>query len=329
VTGSTTSRSVKILSITGWCRNGSTILGNVLGEVPGVFHVGELHFLWKNASGRGANSRCGCGAEVSNCPFWSQILPVGRPHGISADDWAETVIRRQHACVRTRHTWRVLRDGLRGGDIRAHATLMSSIYRAIAELAGARLIVETNKIPGETALLPRLPGLSPSYVHLVRDPRAVAHSWSRPKDYCYVLSPGKSTAYWRGFNAAAQAVTRRYPQRSMFLRYEDFIADPARTVEALLRLCGIGPVPNPVRDSVVELHTNHTVTGNPDRFLTGPRVIRGHDDLWRSGLSVPAKLAVLSLSWPQFRRYGYRYRGTFQSGTKAAASPPQQPAGRR
>ena len=38
--------------------------GNVLNEVPGFFHVGELHFLWKNAAGRGANNRCGCGRPV-------------------------------------------------------------------------------------------------------------------------------------------------------------------------------------------------------------------------------------------------------------------------
>jgi sulfotransferase family protein len=320
---------VKVLSITGWCRNGSTILGNVLGEIPGVFHAGELHFLWKNAAGQGANNRCGCGREVSTCPFWSQILPVGRPPGTPAGDWADTVIRRQRACVRTRHTWRILRDGLRGDDIRAHAALMTSVYHAIAGLAGARLIVETTKIPGETALLPRLTGISPYYVHLVRDPRAVAQSWSRPKDYCYVMSPGKSTAYWHGFNTAAHAITQRYPERSLFLRYEDFTADPAGTVEALLRLCGMDAAANPVAGRAVELHTNHTVTGNPDRFFTGTGTIRERDDEWRAGLSAPAKLTVLALSWPQFPRYGYRYRGTLRSGPPAVTPAPPQRAGQR
>jgi hypothetical protein len=207
---------------------------------------------------------------------------------------------------------------------------MPGVYHAIASLASAHVIVETTKIPGETALLPLLTGISPFYVHLVRDPRAVAQSWSRPKGYCYVMSPVKSTAYWHGFNMAAKAIIRQYPQQSMFLCYEDFIADPAGTVEALLQLCRIDPAPNPVRDGVVKLHTNHTVTGNPDRFLTGTTAIRDRDDGWQDGLSVPAKLAVLALSWPQFPRYGYRYRGTFRRGsrTAAAAAPPQR-GGRR
>jgi Sulfotransferase family len=301
-----------VLCITGWCRNGSTIIGNVLGEVPGVFHVGELHFLWKNAAGNGANNRCGCGAQLPSCPLWSQILPVGRPQGLSARDWADIVIARQRACARTRHTWRILRHGPRGDQAQAHAALMTEIYHAVAARTGARLIVDTTKIPGEAALLPHLDQISPYYVHLVRDPRAVAQSWSQEKEYCYIMPAGKSTAYWHGFNTASAAITRRYPDRSMFLRYEDFTADPAGTIGALLRLCGTDPQASPVQGRTVELHANHTVTGNPDRFLSGATVIRPTDNPWQSSLPTQAKLAVLAWSWPQFHRYGYRYAGTFR-----------------
>jgi hypothetical protein len=311
-----------ILCITGWCRNGSTIIGNVLNEVPGIFHVGELHFLWKNSVGRGANSSCGCGEHLTRCPIWSEILPVGRPAGMSPEAHADEVIRRQRSSVRTRHTWRVLGRGLAGAgraDIRAHAELMTQVYSAVAARTGARVIVDTTKIPGEAALLPHLPGTETFFVHLVRDPRAVAQSWSREKQYCYVLPAHTSTAYWYGFNLAAAAVVRRYRDRSLFLRYEDFIADPAATIDTLLRLCGADPAANPVRGRTVELHTNHTVTGNPDRFSTGTTVLRDSDDAWRSELPVAAKLPATALSWPLSARYGYRYRGTFRAVGRAAA----------
>jgi hypothetical protein len=306
---------LKILCITGWCRNGSTIIGNVLNEIPGFFHVGELHFLWKNAAGKGANSWCGCGCVLTDCPVWSPILTIGRPAGVSAQAFAETVIRRQRACVRTRHTWRVLHNGLRGGDdIRAHAALMTQVYHAIAESRGARVIVDTTKIPGEAALLPFLDQITPYFVHLVRDPRAVAYSWRAPKQYVYAMSSSRSTAYWAGFNLATRAITRRYPGQSMFLRHEEFIADPAGTIDALLRLCDDDPAANPVRGRTIEMRTNHTVTGNPDRFRTGATVIRDRDDAWQSGLPVSAKLAAVALSWPLLRRYGYRYGGTLRGG---------------
>ncbi|HEY6175374.1 MAG TPA: hypothetical protein VIX73_13045, partial [Kofleriaceae bacterium] len=77
-------RPVKVLSINGWCRNGSTIIGNLLNEVDGFFHVGELHFLWKNAYGDGSNTRCGCGLDLVRCPIWSRVLEAELPSGASA-----------------------------------------------------------------------------------------------------------------------------------------------------------------------------------------------------------------------------------------------------
>jgi hypothetical protein len=301
---------LKILSITGWCRNGSTIIGNILNEVPGFFHVGEIHFLWKNSAGKGANNLCGCRKPLTECDIWSEVLDAGRPDGVSAEEHFATVRRRQLAYVRTRHTWRVLKRGVHCEGIREHAELMARTYQTVAKLTDARVIVDTIKIPGESALLPHIDGVEPYFVHLVRDPRAVAGSWSGWKDYAYPMSSSRSTLYWRGFNSASQALLRKYPDRSMLLRYEDFIADPGATIDSLLALCGVDAV-NPMVDRTIELHTNHTVTGNPDRFETGPTLVRPVDDSWQSRLSKRAKLAAVTLSWPQFHRYGYRYAGTF------------------
>jgi hypothetical protein len=314
------SSPLKILCITGWCRNGSTIIGNILNEIPGFFHVGEIHFLWKNSAGKGANNSCGCRKPLTECAVWSEVLEAGRPRGVPAEEHAATVRRRQLAYVRTRHTRRVLKRGPHCDGICEHADLMALTYHTAAKIMDARVLVDTNKMPGESALLPHLDGVRPYFVHLVRDPRAVAGSWSGWKQYAYPMSSSKSTAYWHGFNLASRAITRKYPERSMFLRYEDFVADPTSAIDGLLRLCGVEAA-NPMGGGrTIELHTNHTVTGNPDRFETGPTLIRDRDDSWKARLSGPAKLAAVTLSWPLFRRYGYRYAGTFRSGS------PQSPA---
>jgi hypothetical protein len=299
---------LKIIYITGWLRSGSTIVGNVLNEVPGFFHAGELHFLWKNAAGRGANELCGCGQALTGCPLWSAVLADGRPAGPSGPAHAEAVIRRQRACVRTRYTWRILDRGLWCADLREHAAQMGATYHAVAERTGARVIVDSAKIPAEAALLPHLDGVAPYYLHLVRDPRAVAQSYRQAKQYVDPMSAGRSTAYWHAFNRACTAVTRRYPDRSLFLRYEEFIADPRAAVDAMLARCGEDRAANPLRDRAVELHPNHTVTGNPDRFRAGTTVIRGTDDTWRAALPARDRLTAQALSWPLFPRYGYRYR---------------------
>jgi hypothetical protein len=300
---------LKIIYVSGWLRSGSTVLGNVLAEVPEFFHAGELHFLWKNAAGLGANRLCGCGLPLTGCPLWTAILPVGRPAGMTATAHARLVLRQQRASVRTRHTWRVLRRGLGDPVTRSHAALMTAVYHAIAEHTGATVIVDSGKMAAEAALLPHLDGVSPYFVHLVRDPRAVAQSYREPKQYVEAMPAVRSTAYWHGFNRAAEAVSRRYPERSAFLRYEEFIADPRAAVAGLLELCGADPAVAPVHGQTVELHPNHTVTGNPDRFRSGLTVIRNDDSAWRSRLPGSARLAARTLSWPLFERYGYHRAG--------------------
>src|ERR1043166_3238410 len=300
-------RPVKVLSINGWCRNGSTIIGNLLNEVDGVFHGGELHFLWKNAYGNGSNTRCGCGLDLLRCPIWSQVLEAELPSGASAERHASEVQRRQISSVRTRHTWRVLRGGVASHARRAHAATMARVYRAIADATRCQVIVDSTKIPGEAALLPWVEGIEPYYVHLVRDPRATAHSWMRQKDYAHPMSALRSTAYWIGFNLASRAVLRSHPERSMFLRYEDFTRDPEAAVRRLIELCGGDPARNPVRGRTAELHANHPVTGNPDRFRSGTTVIRADDTSWHTELPARSKAATVALAWPMMRRYGYAF----------------------
>lgn len=172
----------------------------------------------------------------------------------------------------------------------------------------------TNKIPGESALLSHLAGIEPYYVHLVRDPRAVAGSWHQPKDYAYSMSLSMSTAYWYGFNLAAEGLTRRHSKHSLTVRYEEFIANPVATLAAILRLCGAESSVIPLQGRVIELGVNHTVTGNPDRFRSGATVIRDADNSWKGSLPTSAKIAAAALSWPLFWRYGYRYAQVRRSG---------------
>ena len=311
---------MKILCITGWCRNGSTIIGNVLNEVPSFFHVGEIHFLWKNAAGQGANTFCGCGLHLTECELWSKVLAEGRPPGLSVEEHAAEVVARQRAYVRTRHTWRVLRHGLSIPGVQAHTDLMARTFRSVSELTGADVLVDTTKIPGEAALLPLMDGVEPYFVHLVRDPRAVAGSWSVDKEYCVAMPAHTSTAYWSGFNTASRALLRRHTERSMLLRYETFRADPERTISRLLRFVGADPADNPVHGREVRLHPNHTVSGNPDRFRSGTTLLREHDDQWKERLTVRARLATAALSWPQFHLYGYSHQDTWERRTSGSGT---------
>jgi hypothetical protein len=292
---------VTVLYVTGWCRSGSTVLGNILAEVPGVFHTGELRFLWLNGVlAAGSNRRCGCGADLLDCPLWSAVLEAGRPAARTLARHAGDVVRWQAAC-RTRHTWRVLREPPRNG----WPGTLAATYHAIAQQTGARLIVDSSKFASDAALLSHLDGIEPAYVHLVRDPRGVALSWLRPKDYTGRRGVLNSTAYWVGFNLAAEAVGTARRQAAMRLRYEDLTRDPRGSVARVLALVGRDASENPVgADGRAELGPNHTVTGNPNRFERGSVCLR-EDRRWRDSLSAPRRAAATVVALPLMGRYDY------------------------
>ena len=63
-----TTGKTKVLYIAGTSRCGSTILGNVLGQIRGFVSVGEISSIWER--GFLENAYCGCGTRFLDCPMW-------------------------------------------------------------------------------------------------------------------------------------------------------------------------------------------------------------------------------------------------------------------
>lgn len=294
----TTPRKMTVLYITGWCRSGSTLLGNLLDTLPGVVHVGELHYVWQNGVlAAGTNTTCGCGAPVRECPFWDKVLSAVVPAGSSRADVARVAMAEQRA-LRTRHTGARLRSPTPG------AARIAQLYQAIQDVTDARLVIDSSKFPAEAAALCRRDDVDLRVLHLVRDPRATAYSWRRAKAYIPAMGVARSGAYWTGFNLASERIGRSVGDRYLRLRYEDFVAAPRAALHQVLGLCGLPDEP-PVDDAGnAVLDANHTVTGNPDRLVRGAVQVRA-DDAWRTGATRRDKALATVLAAPLLRRYGY------------------------
>lgn len=184
------------------------------------------------------------------------------------------------------------------------AARMAELYTAIGVVSGARALVDSSKFPAEAALLASAGTVDVRVLHMVRDPRAVANSWLRPKDYIPAMSPARSTFYWTGFNAASELVCRGNPAISARLRYEDFAVDPRGSLAGVLRLLDLAEEPPVSVTGEAVLGVNHTVTGNPDRLARG-RVRVRPDDRWQRALPRPAGLMATALALPLLGRYGY------------------------
>ncbi|MCE7082352.1 sulfotransferase [Streptomyces sp. ST2-7A] len=299
----------RVLYLTGWTRSGSTLLGNVLGELPGVQHIGELHFLWRNGVlGVGTNSSCGCGQRVTECPLWSEAL-TALPAGIG-EPTARRMLALQHALLRTRHTRDRIAEarGLRpvASGLTELLDQSAAVYRALTKLGGERLVIDGSKCPAEAAALLGRDDLDVRVLHMVRDPRATALSYRSAKEYIDPMSPARSSGYWTAFNIASEFVGAAAGNRYLRLRHEDLCADPRRTVTEVMRFAGL-PDASPVdRDGRVELGVNHTVTGNPDRLRRGVTRIRA-DHRWRTALSGGDIAAASAPALPLLGRYGYPF----------------------
>lgn len=298
----------RVLYLTGWCRSGSTLLGNLLNELPGVVHVGELHYLWRNGIQRaGTNTSCGCGAELVDCPLWSGVLK----RLVGDDDPAAVAARAaadQRALLRTRHAGLRLAESAGRAPapygVRRVRDRMVCLYTAIAAESGASVVVDSSKYPAEPAALAGAGGLDLRVLHVVRDPRATAHSWRRAKAYIPAMGAARSTAYWTGFGWASDRLAGVLPGRWDRLRYEDLVAAPRESVAAVMRLAGLAGEPPVAADGTAELGVNHTVTGNPDRLRRGPVQVRD-GQAWRRELPARDRLVATALAAPLLPRYRY------------------------
>ncbi len=306
---------IKVLYIAGFGRSGSTILGNILGEVEGLFHGGELNFIWEHNLLE--NRLCGCGAPFNECEVWGSVFE--RAFGGMERADAREMTRLQNLGARTRHVPLMLSSRGRralASRLGKYMARLGRLYRAIGESTDSRVIVDSSKMPSYGYTLGMSPGIELYVVQLIRDPRAAAYSWlkePRPdadeRSYMNRVNTVKSSLLWDVWNVSSEALWRGSPGRYMRLRYEDFVAEPRRAVEAILDMLGENAGRSPfgppfVGEREVELGAGHTVAGNPNRFRSGPVRLRP-DEEWVSRMRPRDRRLVTLLAFPLLAQYGY------------------------
>ena len=271
--------------IAGWGRSGTTLLDRVLGQLPGFCSVGELRSLWDVDP---EQHRCSCGDTIAACPLWAPSLR-GAVGGTTARDLADVRALRdlsgRSRDVPTRWASSVLHKP--PGPITVeYGNRLEALYREVAGRSGAHTIVDSSKHPAEAQLLSRREGIELYLLHMVRDPRGVAYSWTRSRhrhgtDAEAPPTRGalSSTTWWTAWNLTIELVLA--PQlggRYRRTRYEDVMAAPRRQLADIGTWIG-GDISKLtfLRDDEVLLEPGHLVAGNPNR--SGDGAVRLRPDL--------------------------------------------------
>ena len=300
-----------VIYIGGQGRSGTTLLERALGELPGVLSVGETVHLWDR--GLRDNELCGCGKPFGSCDFWQQVGDVAFG-GWSSLDTDEAVDLR-FGVDRNRYIPLLLRPGLSAGYQRRHTLYrdrLARLYEAIAEVSGARTIIDSSKHASYALTLSSVTSIDLRILHVVRDSRAVAHAWTktvaRPEAGGVpmpVYGPAKAAVLWDVQNTVIEQLGRRLPY--LRLRYEDFVEAPKDSLLAAAEFAGVADDADVLQfldGDTLRIGESHTVAGNPMRFVSGDITIRS-DQSWQADMPPARRRFVNALTLPLQRHYGY------------------------
>jgi hypothetical protein len=168
----------RLVFVGGLGRSGSTLLELLVGELPGVVSLGEVVHMWER--GLTAGERCGCGEPFRACPFWGKVGEIAFGGWNAFDLDAFRALRQ--SVDRTRFIPRLSRATLPDpllAQVREYTGHYLRVYQAACEAAGASVAVDSSKHASLAHCLRWCPDLDLRVLHVVRDSRAVAYSWTK------------------------------------------------------------------------------------------------------------------------------------------------------
>lgn len=308
-----------LVYILGWGRSGSSILANILGSLPGAASLGEVRYLWDR--GVVDNGICGCGAPFSDCEFWPH-LPLGditlggidaeRARGLAASIGSGARRSQFPALHGTRARAAYFERN------QADLDLLMNIYAAAFEKSGSRVLIDASKSPFFALNL--LHADSPfdvAFLHLVRDPRAVLHSWKKTKqredssnDQLFPkYSSTRSLVQWALVNSRCERFAKLAPDRYFQVRYEDFADDwQSALLSGASGLLEASADPAEMTDKrSAMVHAQHSISGNPSRFDVGEVTLKP-DTSWGEAVTRMDRNLAAMICGPVAGRYGYSMR---------------------
>lgn len=323
-------RMPTVVYLGGMSRSGSTLAERLLGELPGVCPAGEVVHMWSR--GIVADEHCGCGEPFSACPFWRRVGEAGFGGWDNVDAGRIQALRRRvdrSRFIPLLARPAVMRPAFRR-NLEEYLAYYRRLYTAIREVTGCVAVVDSSKHASLAFCLARS-GLSVRIVHLVRDPRGVAHSWSRrvSRDvvagtYMRTQPPAKTALQWASQNTGLDLLAATGVP-VLRVRYEDLVTAPHSVLHEIAAFAGLptggalGFLGCDDTSRWADLSVAHSVSGNRMRFTAG-RVEIGKARTWPPALPLRRRLPVSALTIPWLARYGYLRAAPITTRRNADAS---------
>jgi hypothetical protein len=231
---------------------------------------------------------CTCGKKTIECSYWESIIDSF--YRFTQKDWEQL----NNIIIRQTRTRRLLFGTPRDEKTLKERELLKGYLRqlflTVANKNKASIIIEDSKNALYAQILSEIKEIDLYCVQLIRDPRAVAYSWTKrmkldPEAEIEMprFSPLKVALLWTLWNIAGLKTFGRDKSRIALLNYEDLIQAPVETMERISQFTGVNFKTSPwlTKNSYELSKERHLFTGNPNRFNNGVIPIR-MDELWKT-----------------------------------------------
>jgi len=222
----------KVVYVMGAGRSGSTLLGVMLDNCRGLFYAGELD-AWLRRGGRPNDGR-----EAVR-EFWGDVAEAIGPRDVDLLLGETCWIGLEHSAALVKPRIRRMARRL----IYPYRRFNRALFDAIARTAGVSTVIDSSHYPLRALELRRTNGLDVFIIMLVRDPQGVIASFRSNKSQGEKRVLAANAYLWLT-HALGLAVYLTHPRsKRAFVRYEDLLANPARTVDRIIRMVGEGGPP--------------------------------------------------------------------------------------
>jgi hypothetical protein len=303
----------KVVYILGGPRSGSTLLGILLAQQTASTHAGELNMLAERAWFR--PEYCSCGALGTECQFWTAVraeLSVV----IGKDDIPGLFVLQKRFDKLKYLPQIFVTRGYSSPAFDDYANRMWATFSSISKISGHPVVIDSSKSPARALALRKVLGERVGFVHLVRDPRAVA--WSQMKTYKKDLRGGINrdmparhplwaASRWLLINALSDRIGKLTKGRYLQVRYEDLMACPMETLTRISQYLGLPWAEISAHVDVMAPEASHIIAGN--RLRMSKAIKLAPDFEWQEKMPVAIQNHIWYAAGWRAKYYGYEKYG--------------------
>ncbi len=283
---------IPFVFLTSHAFSGSTLTSFLMGMHPEIATVGELTGPARRLDLRAYP--CSCGKLFQQDPFWQEVATAVNHYGLSYSltNYLDTRFELSPNPV----VQRVLAGSMRNSFLEAARdrflfTLWPSqltrlkdqarrnelFARAILDVTGKSIFLDTSKDPMRIRYLPLAPHLDLYVIHLVRDVRGVVASIRSRHPETHVETAVRS---WIAREKNINRLLKTVPaNRQIKVNYEDMVTDTLPTLNRLLVFVGA----QPLKTLGDYRETENHILGNKMRKRESSEIKL--DEKWRTALS--------------------------------------------